>query len=77
MSKKIELTDDMLDSVSGGQITYSWDGTSGTIGIDGNQPFILVNKDAFIDYYQSVKGTGIKESAVLRYLLAQGYIKKP
>lgn len=76
MSNKIELCDEMLNDVVGGQITYTWDGTVGTIGINGNNPFILVNKEAFIEYYNKVKGTGMKESTVLNNLLKQKIIKK-
>lgn len=76
MSKPNELTDEMLENVVGGEITYTWDGTQGTIGINGYNPFILLNKDAFITYYNSVKGTGITEAEVLTYLLQKGYITK-
>ena len=33
---------------------------------------VLLDKDAFVAYYNSVKGTGIKESAVLTELLKRG-----
>ena len=73
---KVAIFDDDLDNVTGGEITYTWDGTQGTIGINNNNAFILLDKDAYISYYNSVKGTGIKESAVLKNLLAKGIIKK-
>lgn len=78
MGNRIELCDELLNDVTGGKITYTWDETAkiGTIGIDNNNPFILLDKDAFTSYYNSVKGTGIKESAVLSYLLSHGIIKK-
>ena len=73
---KVAIFDDDLDNVTGGKITYTWDGNVGTIGIDGNNAFVLLDKDAFTSYYNSVKGTGIKESQVLKNLLAKGIIKK-
>lgn len=78
MSNKIELCDELLNEVTGGEITYTWDETTktGTIGINHNNPFILVDKDAFVTYYNSVKGTGIKEAEVLSYLLKHKIIKK-
>lgn len=72
---KVAIFDDELDNVTGGKITYTWDGSRGTIGINDNNAFILLDKDAFISYYNSVKGTGIKESAILKNLLAKGIIK--
>ena len=73
---KMELHDDELDLVNGGDITYTWNGTSGTIGINGYNPFILVNKEAFVKYLNKVHGT-MKDSEILTYLLEQGIAKKP
>lgn len=71
MANKVELFDEELDVVTGGKITYTWDGSEGTIGINGNNPYKLVDKDAFVEYYNSVKGT-MKNSQILRYLLDNG-----
>ena len=75
-NKNYELFDEDLDAVSAGQITYTWDGTSGTIGINGYNPFILVDKDGFVEYFKSTEGK-LKDSEVLNYLVAKGIIKKP
>lgn len=72
---KMELHDDELDLVTGGDITYTWTGTTGTIGINGNNPFILVSKEAFVKYYNQVHGT-MTDAEILTNLLAQGVIKK-
>jgi len=77
MSNREQLLDEELNQVTGGEITYTWNGTIGNIGINGNNPFILLDKAAFISYYNSVKGTGIKESQILNHLLSAGIIKKP
>lgn len=70
------LTDDELGDVVGGKITYTWDGTIGTIGINGKNPYILLNKEAFGAYYSEVKET-MPETQILKNLLAKGIIKKP
>lgn len=76
MSKNIQhLNDDELDLISGGQITYTWDGTSGTIGIGGNNPFILTDFSAFEAYYNSVAHT-MSDGDILRNMLAMGIITK-
>ncbi len=72
---KVELFDEELIDVTGGQITYTWDGSVGTIGMNGRNPYTLVDKDAFVAYYKSVQGTGIKDSQILRYLLEHGIAK--
>lgn len=76
MSDKIKLNEEELDLVSGGDITYTWNGTSGSIGLDGNNPFILVDKQAYLDYFNSVKGT-MTDGDILRNLLAKGIAKRP
>lgn len=75
MSNKIELKDEELDFVNGGDITYTWNGTSGTIGINGDNRFILVDKDAFVSYYNEVHGK-VTEGEALAYLLRSGIAKK-
>ena len=72
---RTELNEQVLEDVSGGNITYTWNGTSGTIGINGNNAFVLVDKSAFVSYYKSVQGT-MKDSQILTNLLNQGVIKK-
>lgn len=76
MSDKREILDFELENVTGGKITYTWNGTEGSIGINGNNNFVLVNKDAFGEYYSKYKDT-LPEVQILRNLYAQGIIRKP
>lgn len=71
-----ELLDEELDAVSGGKITYTWNGTIGSIGINGNNPYILLDKDAFGAYYMKVKDT-MGETKILKNLLKMGIIAPP
>ena len=75
MTKRQMISENDLDNVTGGKITYTWDGSSGTIGLNGRNLYTLVNKDAFVAYYKTVQGTGVKDSQVLRYLLENGIAK--
>lgn len=76
MSNKVELLDEELDAIEGGKITYTWNGTIGTIGINGNNPYILLDKDAFGAYYTEVKET-MGETKILKNLRKMGIIKAP
>ena len=76
MADKDILLDEELDNVTGGKITYTWDGSIGTIGINYNNPYILLDKDAFGAYYAKVKDD-LPETQILRNLLSMGIIKKP
>lgn len=76
MSERRELIFEELDKVTGGEITYTWDGSIGSIGINGNNPYILLDKDAFGEYYSEVREY-MPETQILKNLLAKGIIKKP
>lgn len=73
---KIEILEEDLDNVVGGQITYTWHDADqcGTIGIDGNNCLILLDKNAFVSYYNSVKGT-MSDGAILKQLFKKGIVK--
>lgn len=73
--EKMQLNDDELDLVNGGDITYTWNGTSGSIGIDGKNVFKLINKDGFVTYYNSVHGK-LSDAEILTNLIKKGYVKR-
>ena len=73
---KIDIREEDLDNVTGGKITYTWNGTEGSIGINGNNNFKLLNKDAFVSYYAENKET-MTEKDILKNLAAMGIIVKP
>lgn len=76
MSDRKEILDKELENIAGGKITYTWTGTVGSIGINGYNNFILLDKDAFGEYYSQVKDT-MPEVDILRNLFAKGIIKLP
>lgn len=75
MSNREIISEELLDDVNGGKISYTWDGNVGTIGIDGKNPYILVDKAAFVAYYKSVEGT-MSDGAILNQLLKKGIAKR-
>lgn len=75
MANRVEITDD-LENISGGKITYTWNGTQGSIGINGYNNFVLLNKDAFGAFYAEHKDT-MTEKEILKSLLEQGIISRP
>ena len=78
MSNRQELFDKDLENVNGGDITYTWSSTDniGTIGLDGNNCLVLLDKGAFASYYKSVQGT-MSDGAILKQLVQMGIAKKP
>ena len=76
MTKRIEIDGSALEKVSGGEITYTWDGTTGSLGIGGNNPYRLVDKDAFLEYWFSAQET-TSDIDMIRYMYQHGIIEKP
>lgn len=76
MSDKTKLQDEELENVTGGRITYTWDGTSGTIGLNGNNRYILLDKDEFVKYWNSEAGNK-SDAEILTYLIQNKIAKKP
>ena len=68
------IIEDELRNISGGQITYTWDGSQGSIGINGYNNFTLLDKDAFVAYYSKHKDSK-SEIDILKDLYAQGIIE--
>ena len=60
-----------------GTIHYTWDGTTGTLyTTGGDTTYILLDKQAFMEYYASVQDS-MTTNQIIKNLLAQGIIKKP
>jgi len=74
MSNRIEIMENELSNISGGQITYTWDGNQGSIGINGYNNFTLLDKDGFVEYYSKHKDS-MSEVDILKNLYAQGIIE--
>ena len=76
MANRIEINDEQLDTVNGGAITYTWDGTQGSLGVNGTNPYILLNKDAFLKVYNEMFGK-YHDAEIIKELKKQKIIKKP
>ncbi len=76
MANRLEIMDEELDNVSGGKITYTWNGTEGSLGINGNNKYKLLNKDAFVNIYNQMKAD-YSDADIIKALREQGIIVKP
>jgi len=76
MSDRVELFEEELDNVSGGKITYTWDGNQGSLGMNGKNTYQLLNKDAFISVYNSMKDD-YTDADIIKELRSRNIIKKP
>jgi len=73
---KQQIMDADLENIAGGQITYTWNGHIGSIGINGYNNFVLLNKNAYGAYYAEHKAE-MTEQQILKNLFKLGIIRKP
>ena len=76
MANRIEINDEQLDNVNGGAITYTWDGNEGSLGINGNNPYKLLNKTKFLEVYNQMFGK-YTDTQIINELKKQKIIVKP
>lgn len=75
MADRIAITEEQLEDINGGAISYTWSGTEGTLGIDGNNIYKLFDKQAFLDVYNENFGKKT-DLEIIKILKAKGIIKK-
>lgn len=76
MSNREQINDEELFQVAGGQITYCWNGNEGSLGMNGNNKYKLLDKNAFLDIYREMFGK-YSDADIIRTLREQGIIVKP
>ena len=76
MSKRMIINEEQLDSVTGGKITYTWDGSQGSLGMNGVNKYILLDKNAFIKVYNEMS-SDYNDAEIIRALREQHIIVKP
>lgn len=50
MKNPIQINDDLLEGVVGGNLTYTWSGGQGTCGLNDNNKFKFNDKQKFEDF---------------------------
>jgi len=76
MSNREPINEQELVQVNGGNITYCWDGHTGSLGMNGNNIYMLLDKEAFLAIYREMFGQ-YSDADIIRRLRAEGIIKKP
>lgn len=76
MSDRKIINDEQLDNVAGGNITYTWDGETGSLGMNGTNKYVLNNKAAFIKVYNEMKDD-YSDAEIIKELRNQKIITKP
>ncbi len=77
MSDRIEINDDFLENVSGGNLTYTWFGGQGTCGLNNNNKFKFEDKVLFESTMNDCfQNKGMTDIETLQYMLSARIIHR-
>jgi len=77
MSDRKLISEELLDDVVGGNLTYTWYGGQGTCGLNNNNKFHFSDKSRFESYMKDCfQNKGMSDVDTLRAMLAEGIIWK-
>lgn len=77
MSNRIQLDDQMLEDVVGGNLTYTWFGGQGTCGLNNNHKWKFSDKTKFESFMKDcMQNKGMNDVDTLKAMLAAGIIWK-
>ncbi len=76
MAERIQLNDEILESVSGGNITFTWRYGKGTCGLNGDYSYSFDDRNAFLAKIKECYANGMNDSQTIDALVAAGIIHK-
>ena len=77
MSNRIQLDDEMLEDVAGGNLTYTWFGGQGTCGLNNNNKWKFTDKVKFESFMKDcMQNKKMSDVDTLKAMLAAGIIWK-
>lgn len=74
MSNRIEISEEALDQVVGGNITFDWDGKIGHCGLNGAKNYTFGSRSDFVAAVTACYKAGMSDAETLQKLVAQGII---
>ena len=77
MANRVQLNDDSLDLVVGGNLTYEWYGGLGKCGLNNNHKWSFTNKTEFESFMKECMiEKGMSDVDTLKAMVANGIIWK-
>ena len=74
MGNRIEINDDVLENVVGGNITFDWDGKVGHCGLNGDKSYTFNSRSQFVAAVTDCYKAGMSDVECLNKLKADGVI---
>jgi len=77
MDNRVQLDDELLEDVVGGNLTYTWFGGQGTCGLNNNNKWKFTDKTKFEEMLNDcMRKKGMSDVDTLKAMLAAGVIWK-
>lgn len=74
MANRIQLNDDAMENVVGGNITFDWNGKVGHCGLNGDKSYTFSSRSAFVAAVMQCYQEGLSDAECLQRLIANGVI---
>lgn len=74
MAERIQLNDEMMETVTGGNITFTWRYERGTCGLNGDYSYSFDNREQFLGKIKECYANGMNDAQTIDALLAAGII---
>lgn len=74
MSNRIEINDEALEQVVGGNITFDWDGKVGHCGLNGAKNYTFNSRSDFVAAVTACYKAGMTDAETLQKLASDGVI---
>lgn len=69
MSKRVEINEDFLENVAGGNITFDWDGHVGHCGLNGDKSYTFNSRSEFVAAVTTCYKAGMSDAECLEQLI--------
>ena len=78
MSGRVNIPEDRLEDIVGGNLTYTWFGGQGDCGLNSNHKWVFTDKEAFESMLTDCMiNKGMSDVDTLKAMISAGIIWKP
>ena len=74
MAERVQLSEEMMESVTGGNITFTWRYEHGTCGLNGDYSYEFDDRGAFLGKVKECYANGMNDAQTIDALLDAGII---
>ena len=75
MSNRVQINEEALEKITGGNITFDWNGAEGHCGLNGDKSYSFDNRTTFVSAVMQCYQAGMTDVQCLNELIANGTIR--